>query len=291
MEEASETLLATAGASWMLESILWLPASPGAIWTLDGPFLARYARSVKPTITVDTRQWQAAARKLFQTSSRTCVDFTNGQALKVAVESVRQTEKANAAAIAHKLGEIGRQVSFKTISRGKNKGKIRLTKGMSITTDYVGRESFAARILGARFKQTGSFGVSGSTMEERIHNLIAMAKRSASFIASGWIGARNQLWSIVKKKPARMASLQGARQYGRPKGAARAAVFWLRSKITAEIVNTALMAHQGKTPTPGGDPMPVAQKGLQMALNVAAQDMTAELARRLDPDFKAVSKR
>lgn len=168
---------------------------------------------------------------------------------------------------------------------------MRVKKGQFIASDEVGRESFAARILGARFRETGRFGVKGATMERRVHNLIAMAIRSSGFIASGWIGARNALWSLVRRKPAGLRSISDARQYGKPKGSAMPAAFSLRSKIQAIIVNSALLARQGHPPAPGGDPMPVAVKGLQSALNVAAKDMLSELARRLNPDFRSVSKR
>lgn len=242
---------------------------------------------MQPIAHLDTREWQAAAQQLFQTSSRTCVDFTNGQALKVSVESVRQTDKANRGLIEQTLGAIGRAVSFATISRGKNKGKVRAKRGIFITKE----DSFAARILGKRFKETGAWGVKGDTMEERVHNLIVARTRAASFIASGWIGARNVLWSMVRKKPAGASALVGARQFGRPKGSAKPAAFSLRSNIEATITNTALQADVPHSPAPGGNPMPVATEGLQRALNVAAKDMLAELARRLDPDFRKVSAR
>lgn len=240
---------------------------------------------MRPTISCPVTEWRGAASLLFRTSSRTLVDFTNGQALKVSIESVRQTEKANRSRIAQILGAIGRAVDFKKISRGKNKGKIRVKKGGFI----VKEDSYAERILAKRFRETGSWGVKGETMQERAANLIAASVRSAGFIASGWIGARNVLWSMVKKKPAGMKSLADARQYGRPKGSAKPAVFSLRSKIEAVIQNTALKGGIPDTPAPGGNPMPVAQRGLQSALNVAAKDMLAELARRLQPDFKRVS--
>ena len=213
------------------------------------------------------------------------MDFTNGQALNVAIESVRQTDRANRQQIAQVLGATGQAISFKTVSRGKNKGKVRMTKGLLQTA----ANSFAARILGKRFKETKSWGIKGDTMEQRIHNFIQARMRSAAFIASGWIGARNALFSVVKKKPAKMASLANARQYGQPKGKARPATFSLRSLIVAQIENTALMQHMARLPATGGNPMPLATAGLQKALNVAAADMTAELAKRLDPDFKRVS--
>lgn len=239
-----------------------------------------------PTITIDAREWQLAAKLLHETSSRTSVDFINGQALKVSVESVRQTEKANRAEIENTLGAVARSVSFSTISRGKRKGQMRVKRGL-----FEAREdSFAERILAKRFRETGKWGVKGETMQERIHNLIVGRTRAAGFIASGWIAARNILWSVVRKKPTRTTIIADARQYGRPKGTAQRAVFSLRSNIEASITNTALQSFVSKPPAPGGNPMPPAERGLQMALNVAARDMLGELERRLNPDFKAVSK-
>lgn len=245
---------------------------------------------MRPTASLDARQWTAAARLLKVESSRNIVDFTNGQILKVAIEAVRQTEKANRNRIAWMLGALGRAVSFKVRTRDTKRG----TKGSTRTIRgnlLVKEASFAERILGKRFQETGKFGVKGATMEERVRNYINAATRSAGFIASGWIGARNALWSSVKQKPSGLKSKYDAKQVGRPKGKATPAMFSLRSKIVATIENTALMKSMGRAPAPGGDPMPVAVKGLQAALNFAAKDMMTELARRLQPDFKKVSAR
>lgn len=243
---------------------------------------------MKPSIDLDMREWTAAARQLKATSSRTCVDFTNGQALKVSIEAVRQTERANRTAIQWMLGAVGRAVAFKTRTRDTKrgaKGSTRVVRGNLL----VKENSFAERILAKRFQLTGKWGVKGSTMEERVRNLINARTRSAAFIASGWIGARNMLFSLVKKKPAGMRSTADAKQYGRPKGSARPASFSLTNKIEAEIVNTALLSGQSNPPATGGNPMPVAQRGLRAALAISARDMLAELARRLQPDFKKFS--
>ncbi len=240
---------------------------------------------MKPTIGLDMRQFHQAANDLRATSSRTCVDFTNGQALKVSIEAVRNTMKANRQQIAHVLGAIGRQVSFQQIKRGKNKGKIRVKQGA-----YQAKEnSLAALILAKRFKLTGEWGAKGETMEERVANYIASKVRSAGFIASGWIGARNALFSFVKGKPSGLKSTGDARQYGKPKGRAKPARFSLNSKIEAVIQNTALKGNESNPPAPGGDPMPTSVKGLQLALDVTARDMVKELARRLAPDLKKAS--
>lgn len=239
---------------------------------------------MRPKISVEAKEFQAAAKALFETSSRTCVDFTNGQALKVAIESVRETDKANRAQIAAVLGATGQGVSFKQVSRGKNKGQMRTVRGKV----EVREDSFAERILGKRFQLTGEWGVRGNTMAERVRNFIAARVRSAGFVAAGWIGARNVLWSQVKQKPAGLKSLAGATLKGKPKGTAVAARFSLKSKIVAIIENSAFDTDP-KEPSKPGNAMPIAEKGLNAALKKAAEDMINELKRRLDPDFKKAS--
>lgn len=240
---------------------------------------------MKPTISIDASQWIKAARELQETSSRSCVDFINGQALRVSIESVRQTEGANAAEVARVLGATGQSVAFHQVTRGKNKGSIKLKKGAF----SVSRDSFAKRILLARKKATGSWGIKGKSLDDKISNFIKARMVSVNFIKAGWIPARNILFSVVKQKPSNARTIAGVRKRGRDKGSAKPATFSLRSVITAIIENTALMAHVKRGVSTGGNPMPVAEKGLKRALNLAAQDMIQKLAERLNPDFKKVS--
>lgn len=233
------------------------------------------------TIKLDASGWQRAARDLQQTSSRSCVDFTNGQALKVAIESVRHTEKANAAEIGRILGATGRSVSFKTIKRGKNAGKVKTVRG-GITAKAG---SFAEAILIKRRIETGKWGVKGESLSEKVSNFIAARMRNVAFIAAGWIPARNRLFSAVKNKAGIAQTVAGVRKKGTDKGSAKPAVFSLRSKIQAVIENTALL-QKANLPAPGGDPMPTATKGLQKAMDISARDMIDTLQKRLDPDFK-----
>lgn len=240
---------------------------------------------MNPTISIDDKAWKKAMRDLFETSSRSLVDFINGQSLKVAIESVRNTKKVDPVRIRHELGAVGRAVSFKTMSRGKNKGKIRTVRGAF----SIKENSFAEKILGARFRETGEFGVRGLTMEERASNLIKARMRGAGFVASGWIPARNILFRLVKQKPKGTLTIAGARQLGRAKGDAKPARFSLASNIQATIENRALNAK----PTPpeiGGDARPKVREGLQSAMNVAARDMIEELSRRLNKDLAKFKK-
>jgi hypothetical protein len=84
------------------------------------------------------------------------------------------------------------------------------------------------------------------------------------------------------------STVGGAKQYGGPKGSAVPAVFSLRSVVTAVIENTAFHAKL-KHPSKPRDPSPVGIRGLQRAMDFVARDMIAELARRLDPDFRKAS--
>lgn len=243
---------------------------------------------MNPTIGIDYSQWKQAARELYETSSRSCVDFPNGQALRVVIEAIRQTEKASKAEIERILGAVGRSVSFKAIKRGKNAGKTRVVRGGYVTKD---QESFAHRILIARRVKTGKWGVKGESLNDKVSNFIRARVAAVNFIVAGWIPARNRLFSAVKNKAGIATTVAGVKQRGREKGSAKPAVFSLRSKIQVEIENRALMQFVKREPSTGGDPMPVAQRGLQKALNIAAADMMKKLAERLDPDFKKVSKR
>jgi hypothetical protein len=233
------------------------------------------------TIKLDASGWQRAARDLHETSSRSCVDFTNGQALKVAIESVRHTEKANAGEIARILGATGRGVTFKTIKRGKNAGKVRTVRG-GITAKAG---SFAEAILIKRRVETGKWGVKGESLAEKVSNFIMARTRNVAFIAAGWIPARNRLFSAVKNKSGIAQLVAGVRKKGVDKGSAKPAVFSLRSKIQAIIENTALL-QKARMPAPGGDPMPTATRGLQKAMDISARDMIQTLEKRLQPDFK-----
>lgn len=241
---------------------------------------------MKPTMTLDPREWKKAANELFQTSSRSMVDFINGQSLKVASLALKGTKAATPAKIEAELGAIARRVDFKTLSRGKRKGQTVTRRGGYV---MAGADTLAHRILGARKKLTGEFGVKGQTDDERAQNLIKSRVRAANFIRSGWIPVVQFFSSITKVKPPRASTSKfGAKQYGRPKGRGHRAKFSLFGRIEAAIENNALNA-KVIPPSKRGHPYKVGVEGLQRALNDSARDMIETLRKRLEPDFKKVS--
>lgn len=235
-----------------------------------------------PALQIDMTEWRKAAAELFRTSKRDLPDFLNGQALHVSIEAVRQTQKADAVKIAHKLGVVGH--ALKKVKDRKT-GKIKIVKGAKI----IKQDSYAAHILAAGFKQTGQWRAKGKTMDERVKNFINKAVRSVAYIKAGWIPARKKLFRVVRKRPANSNSVGDAKMWGKPQGYAHPAKGNFFEKLSAIIGNTAIetdIEAPSKTP---GQPMKFAKEGLEKALNVCARDMLETLYKRLNPSFQKAS--
>jgi hypothetical protein len=241
---------------------------------------------VTPTIKLDYRQFNAAAKALKATSKRTAVDFINGQAFRVATLALKETKAADDRRIEYQLGAVGRSFSFKTLTRGKSKGEMRTKKGQYVLAN---EDTLAHRILITRKKMTGSFGIKGETLNDKAINLIKSRIAGSHFIRAGWIPSIRKLSSVIKKKPLKSGGIvQGVKKRGVDKGFAIPASLSAGDKAMATIVNTSMNALT-KPPEGHGNPLKYAQEGLQRALDLTAKDMMQELERRLKPDFKKAS--
>lgn len=208
---------------------------------------------MRPTINIDDRQWKQAARDLFRTSSRSCVDFTNGQALKVVIEAIRRTKFVTSAKIRADINEDPR-------------------------TKY--------RLWNAAMRKMGAIIPRGSSIKSMVSEWVKRRIASGSFIRSGWIPAQKRLWNAVMEKPARVTqSFSGAKVIGKPRGYANPGRFTLSSKIIAEIANTAIQDAQPPSKGTASSAMRIAEQGLQSALDYAAKDMIETLAKRLKKDL------
>lgn len=248
----------------------------------------RYVRLwLKPTITLDARQFNSALKELFETDKRTCVDFINGQAWAVASAAIKETKKADAAKVASELGQIATAVK---LTKSRKTGQARFRRGARVINANL-TNTLAARIIGRLWDKGGwkskqAAALEGKSLEQQIKIFIGWRARAIGFIASGWIPAIRTLASIVRQKPSGLTSVQGTKQLGVAKGKAIPARFQLTSKIEAMIENNALKT---TSQLAGGDPMKVATEGLQRAMNRAAADMMEKLAERRQRDFNKVN--
>lgn len=220
---------------------------------------------MQPTIEVDFREWQKAAKQLKAESSRTLTDFINGQAMAVALQAIKLTKMADRAKIEYQLGAIGTRV--RVLSKGKRKGKF-VKDGYILKND-----SFAKRILVAHYNLTKEWLTPGSTIKEKAEALIKKRLRGIGFIKAGWIPAYKLLTSVVREKPFKASGgAFGVKQIGRPKGSAIPAKnkFGL---IFAQI--------QNDVPRLAKTAEPYAVDGLKKALAFVTRDMMEELARRM----------
>jgi hypothetical protein len=233
---------------------------------------------MQTVFTVDMGEFRKAAQALLQTSSRSCVDFTNGQMLRVASNAIKFTQKANRSKIERQLGVVSSRIKARSGEAGK-KGWVR------ITNRVLRKDSLAERILLAKFRKTGKWGIKGKDLAEKAMNLVKAKVRSVAFIKSGWIPAVRILSGIVYKKPQiERISLTNIK-LGQDKGGCLPAT---KNLPTCTIANTALNT-LGRFSTwhgKAGNPIPVAQDGLRAALNWSAKDMMAKLAERLKADLK-----
>lgn len=227
--------------------------------------------SIQPA---ELQRWQRAAKALLETDKRTVADFNNGQAFRVATLALNYTRKADANRIARELGEV--TVELHAIKPRKNQKKVSYRR---VVSDVQG--SLAARILLKHFRMTGHWMAAGSNLEERVKHFIASAKRSAAFIASGWVPAIKRLSSVIRQKPATGKGIGRVKVYGQPKGYAKPAVPSFFGKSFCEIQNSALLTTSRRNPGAQKDPTPIAEQALLYALDEAAIDMDNELARRL----------
>jgi len=229
-------------------------------------------------------QFNATLRKAAAGSSRAGVDVVNGHGLGVCIKAVELTEKADRAQIAHVLGQTGTALNYtKKGDRLKKR-----SKGQTI----IKEDSFAARIVNARRRDFAGpdYMLWGNALEAAARKLITARVKSSAFIKSGWLWALRDLAAVVKggrKNPKdKDAKATGARK-GRSIPARNTVGIFNSGKIKAVIENTALIASGGKFQAKGAhNPLPIAEKGLALALRVEQSNMEAHMKKKLTEEMK-----
>lgn len=230
---------------------------------------------------VDTREFQRVAEALLTTSSRTYPQFVNGQMLNVARLALKLTEKADRRKIESQMGVVKSRQTLRSGKAGA-KGWVRITKRV---LGAAPEDTMAGRILLARHAKTGEWTIKGATFADKVIALIAAKVRSVAFIKSGWIPAIRELSKLVYGS---RGGLDGAKQVGAPKGYAVPARFTISGLVTCTIANTALLHESKFNAWHGrkGNPFPIAEKGLRVAMEVATRDMASEFFKRMKIDLK-----
>lgn len=223
---------------------------------------------MKPSITIDATAWKQAARALQETSSRSVVDFLNGQMLRLLSWTIYATKKASVQKIESLMMERANGAKPGTGLRG----------------------SFAERLLVSYKSKHGTWPVRGESHEARIARLIALKRQSSAMLRAGWLKAMNTFRKIVKGQPPGVADIKRFGLENQKLGGWAKPARLTIGVITAEAANEAL-GYVGRekawtgTPNPAGA-VAVASKGLQSAMNRQTKDMIDTLAKRLKKDLK-----
>jgi hypothetical protein len=239
-----------------------------------------------PTMTVDSNQFNALAKRLLDHSHKMYPDFINGRGLAVASKALRNTKKASASKIKALLGEAGFTRNAKMNKRGRVVATY-LNHGSAI------RNTMAYRIIVARIIKSGGRPASTASIEEAAKKLIAAAVKSVAFIKSGWIPAIKELAALVYDKPREYSSsqLHDAEVVGIPKGGTTPARFKLKGEIFCNIWNTALITVGKRSILTGpSNPLPIAELGLNLAMASEMKEMEEHLARKLNPIIEDFNK-
>ncbi len=242
---------------------------------------------MQPTFKVNTKEFNATLRRAIQESSRAAPDVVNGHAMAVALNAVKYTERANRDQIAQQLGQVGTQLNY--TKKGDRLRKGRAARGNAILRD----DSFAARIVNARRREHAGvdYMLWGDTLKEAARKLIKARQQSVNFIRSGWLWAVRDLASYVRGRGGIRSAERDVKIVGSRKGRALAAksvggVFG-SGRFVATIENTSLIASGGKHQNKGHhNPMPIAEKGLAIALAVERANMEAHLAKKMKDAMK-----
>lgn len=223
--------------------------------------------------TTNIAEFNRLLNQCAQESSRTYPQVVNGQGLALSVGAIRNTEKADANAIAVELGQIATQ---RNVSR---KGRVSFKR--IYRTDL---SSLAHIIVNARRKKAGQPMIWGPELDKEARRMIGARLRAVAFVRSGWIYAIRTLSKFVGYADRREKTTGlSARMTGQPKGFAQPAQRALSDVVTCTIGNTALIQHDGQ------NPYPIAEAGLQRAMTERIADMRRHLEEKLGKVFRKYS--
>jgi hypothetical protein len=243
---------------------------------------------MNPTIQVDTREWQQAAKELLATSKRSLPDFLNGQMVRVLLNAMDMTKKADQGRIESQLGQTG--YVQRTFKKGKRAGQTVNTKKRRINDDY--RNTVGWKLYWRVFNDTKKSPLpdlkwlrKSTDPRDLVRAMIAHKVKSIGMISAGWIKSYVGFQALTKKRPPKKQKKRFGS--GKALGGSFTPATWRFGNIEAVAANQAV----GYRPVlkawfgGGGNAMGVATEGLQKAINASKADMIATLAKRMKQDM------
>lgn len=209
-------------------------------------------------------RFDSTLKEYIKLNRRSMRDIVNAKALDLAHKSLINTIKVNPERIRYELGQVGTQLGT------TKKGRVSFNRRRA--SAILKEDSFASRIVNANRIKRGHKPISGEALEVASRKLIGRRVASAAFISSGWIPAIRRMSAVSKdnKIKTTAANLQGAKQIGRPKGGARAA---MESPAPfATITNSATVGEAG-----AGEQV---KRGLRLGIQAVIADMREYIIRK-----------
>ncbi len=209
---------------------------------------------MKPTITVDSRQFQQVFREYAKWNKRDFADIVNAKMLDVTFRALSETPKADVSQIKNLESQSWWP---KYVAKRIAGGGVRFRRG-----------SAKINIQGAGYTRAEARQVS--------RKIIAARSRSVAFVKSGWLPAIKRLLGIVRQRISSRTSTAGVKQVGVPKGSVRPAA--PGDSPSSEAINSALGVEK------------VGVGPLERAFAGAAADMEVYIARKLEDRARRVAR-
>lgn len=222
----------------------------------------------KVTFKIDFTEFDQALKEYLSVTTRTLADVLNKKGFYVALGAMRYTPATPKEAITSSLGRI---------VRTKRQVTMHLVVAGDIYHSLSGREAaapLAALIINKRMGRLGpGQGLTGQKMADAIAALIGARNRSRAYLRSGWLPTVQTLGPLVSERRGAPETVQGARQYGVPKGrAVPARPGW---SVKCLIENAASSRHEtNEALIRYGGP------ALQRAFDIEAHSMEEEVLHR-----------
>lgn len=233
------------------------------------------------SIRVNTREFSATLQKYLQVTGKDLAEIVNTKAFFVARGAVRNTRKADLAAMQAAIGPNGEEVIGHRVRIFKRKGVVRGKEITRTTFATLGKAPRLALIINARRGKAGLPGLTGGEMHAAMEHEWKKRKSAINFLRAGWLAAV-AVFARAIGKPAGGHSAAMVERFGVHGGARVALPGFL---VTAELFTTAFAERHP------GQGLKLAAEGLQSAVNHETASMRAYIERKMQERINRLNRR